>query len=203
VILTHDHVDHVYGLPHLLQALKIGGYEDELELYAPPQTLATVDDMLAAHRQRRPGYPRLQARPVDGAGEVEITSAGVTLRFAPMRHGRDTVAVRCDAGEGSVCHSADTAPCAELARLARDVGLLLHDCAGPQRLHESFAGVHSSAREAGEAARAARAGALALIHLGVADNALVEECVAEARAAFDGPVSAACDGDRWRLPERS
>ncbi|MGD8331009.1 MAG: MBL fold metallo-hydrolase, partial [Acidobacteriota bacterium] len=114
--------------------------------------------------------------------------------------GRDTVAVRFDVVDASLCYSADTRRCDNVARLALGADMLLHDCAGPQRLSERFSDGHSSAREAGEIAAAAGVSCLVLLHLGVSEPTLVEECGREAAGVFGGEVIVASDGARWRLP---
>lgn len=202
VILTHNHVDHVYGLPHLLHALAIAAETEALELAAPAQTLATVRDLVTAHGLEGERYPRLELVELALEEDIELDAGGgARIRFAPAEHGRDTVSVRFDAGEGAaLCHSSDTRPCDALVRLARGADMLFHDCGGPHRLRERFAANHSSAREAGQTAEAAGVDLLVLLHLGVDRSELVEECVAEARGAFGGQVVAASDGARWRLP---
>lgn len=199
LLLTHDHVDHVYGLPHLLHALAIGGTAEALEVAAPEETLATVEGMVRAHRLDRAHYPRLLARPIPSKEGAEVAASGeFSIRCSPARHGRETVSVRIDVAGASVCYSSDTRPNEATTALARGVDLLLHDCGGPQRRAESFGGDHASAAEAGGVATRAGVGRLVLMHLGT-EGADEEECLAEARASFDGEVDAARDGDRWVL----
>jgi ribonuclease Z len=201
VILTHNHVDHVYGFPHLVHALAIEGAVNRLEVDAPAQTLQTVAAMVRAHALAGAGYPRLELVEIAlEEGREIVRSEGLRIRSAPACHGRDTVALRFDVAGASVCHSSDTRPCAVVERLARGVDMLFHDCAGPHRLRGSFADNHSSAREAARAAAAAEARVLVLLHLGVRDEELVQECEREAREHFAGTVLAAVDGARWKLP---
>jgi ribonuclease Z len=90
-----------------------------------------------------------------------------------------------------------------VAALARHADLLLHDCGGPHRLREDFAANHSSAREAGEIAAVAGAAGLVLVHLGVAEEPLLAECLEEAKAAFTGPVELGRDGARYAIAGRA
>ena len=83
VILTHNHVDHVYGLPHLIQALAIGGGRDRVEVAAPRQTLVTVVAMVAAHGLEGERYPRVEGIEIALEEGTEIAAgAGTTIRFA-------------------------------------------------------------------------------------------------------------------------
>jgi ribonuclease Z len=202
LILSHDHVDHVYGFPHLMHALAISGERAPLEVAAPAQCLHTVRAMVAAHRLDRPHYPPIREVEIALREGFALPGSGATrIRCAPAQHGRETVSVRFDGtGEGtgaSLCYSADTRPCEALARLARGADVLLHDCGGPHRLRERFGESHASAREAGQAAANATVGRLVLLHLSVSEPTLVEECRREAADAFGGEVMVASDGTRW------
>ena len=46
VILSHQHPDHLYGLPALVQGLWIGGREASLPIYGPKQALDRARDLL-------------------------------------------------------------------------------------------------------------------------------------------------------------
>jgi len=200
VILTHDHVDHVYGFPHLLHALAIQGLCQRLMVHGPADTLEVVRGMVELHGLRGDRYPELDLRPVTLQRGVELAATErVTIRGTPTAHGRDTVALRFDADGMAVCHSSDTRPSDDVAELARDVDLLLHDCGGPHRLRDGFATNHSSALEAARIAAAAGARRLVLVHLGREADAVLEEVIEEARGSFTGGVVAARDGDLFRL----
>lgn len=196
LVLTHDHVDHVYGLPHLLHAMAIRGDLQGLEILAPAQTLARIAAIISAHGLDRPEYPAVRPRPVPMVEETCLHKGdGLTITASPAVHGRDTVAVRFEAYGRSLVVSSDTRPCDSLVRLARRADLLVHDCGG---LHaDSVAGFgehHASAREAGESAAAARAGALLLTHLPTDDVVALAALCREAAAAFGATVAVAEDG---------
>ena len=199
VILTHNHVDHVYGFPHLVHALAIDG-GGVLHVHAPGQTLDTVDAMVAAHGLRDTGYPEIVAHPIamDEGFEVDSDN-GLAVTASPTEHGRDTVAVRFNVAASSMCHSSDTRPSEAVAALAQDANLLFHDCAGPDRLRDEFDASHSSALQAAEVAAAAGVGSLALIHLVPDDEEVLAEMLREARSAFAGEVELAGDGAVYRL----
>lgn len=200
VILTHDHVDHLYGFPHLLHALAIQGVRETLVVHAPADTLVAVRGMVEVHGLRGQRYPELELRSVSMQPGVELVATGrMTIRGTPAAHSRDTVALRFDGYGASVGHSSDTRPSEAVAELARDADLLFHDCAGPHRLRDGFSVNHSSALEAARIAAAAGARRLVLIHLGREADELLGEVLDEARGSFTGDVVAAGDGDLFRL----
>ena len=201
VILTHSHVDHVYGLPHLLHAMAIADGGSQLVLHAPEQTLATVRQMMATHDLTGPGYPVMELLPIAMEPGTEIVGeSALRICCTPTRHGRDTVALRFETRDAAFGHSSDTCPSEGVAALCQGVDLLLHDCGGFHADIETFGAHHSSALQAGEIAAAAGAGALALIHLGAAAERDEAALASEAASAFDGPVCLAHDGDRYGLP---
>jgi ribonuclease Z len=77
--------------------------------------------------------------------------------------------------------------------MAQGVELLVHEAAGlDDRAAEIHAQGHSTAGDAGRAAKEAGVGRLILTHL-PADDAVTQRMLAEARAAFGGPVELASD----------
>ncbi len=201
VVLTHNHVDHVYGFPHLVHAMAIAGDEGPLTVYAPRQTLETVEAMVSAHHLHGERYPSLELRAIEIVEGAVVIDGALRLLASPGAHGRDTVALRFESGGVAACHSSDTRPSEAVARLARDAGLLFHDCGGPHRLRGTFSDSHTSAPEAGEIASSAAAERLVLIHLGGAEDVL-NESLEEARGAFSGRVELAVDGGSYRVAER-
>lgn len=199
VILTHNHTDHVYGFPHLVHALAIGG-GGTLQLHAPRQTLDTVDAMVAAHGLGGASCPEIVTHAIELSEGIEVDGdRGLAITACPTEHGRDTVALRFAVASAAFCHSSDTRPSAAVAALASGADLLLHDCAGPHRLRQEFEANHSSALQAAEVAMASGVGKLVLIHLGPDGAELLNEALEEAQSAFTGPVELAFDGAVYQV----
>lgn len=202
LILTHNHVDHIYGLAHLLQAMAIAGAPVTFELLAPRQTIETVHGVVETHGLDDKHHPRLELVEIELSDEPQVVPVeGLRLRAVRTAHSRDTAALRFEAGDVAVCYSSDTRPCEAVAQLARDADILWHECGGLHRQREAFSQGHSSALEAGRIASEAGARRLALMHLGSRDDRELLECVQEASGAFEGPVALAEDGETWTLSE--
>jgi ribonuclease Z len=200
VVLTHNHVDHIYGVPHLLHALAIGADRETLTVHAPEQSLETVRAVMTAHDLWRPRFPRVDLQPIEmHADAVVAEAAGLRITASPAAHSRDTVALRFQADGIAACHSSDTRYSEAVAALAVDADLLLHDCAGLHRDRSEFDHNHSSALEAGQIASAAGVGKLVLIHLSAAVDEHARELVAEAAGAFAGEVVLARDEDVYEV----
>jgi ribonuclease Z len=92
--------------------------------------------------------------------------------------------------------SVDTRPTREIAENASGADLLVHDAYGPEDAAvQSHAMGHSTATDAGKAAREAGVQRLILTHLRSSRFVDPEALAAEAETAFGGAVSAAEDLD--------
>lgn len=194
VIVTHRHLDHAGGIPALLLA------DQPLDVHALDDTHAGLRELVGATFPEWAIHPEVVWRTIAPGERREI--GGFAVEFFAVEHRVPTVAVRVTQGGRTLAFSADSVPCDELVACARDADLFLCDalCAaldGPGRAERTRALMHPTAGEAGEMARAAGAGALALVHL--ARYATPANLLAEAQAAFPGPVSVPDDGQRFTM----
>jgi ribonuclease BN (tRNA processing enzyme) len=200
-----------------------------------PGTAQMIDLLCAAHASDLNDriFDSLTRRPADGMAVHDIalppgTGFDPDTRVAPPMepfevHRDDDVVVtailvehpptapafafRFDTAEGSVTISGDTAPCANVVRLARDTDLLLHEAIdlaamgrryGDGAMREATMAhhrrAHTTAHQAGELATEAGARALALHHL-VPGDAPATAFSAAAAETFHGPLSVPDDLD--------
>lgn len=196
VVITHLHADHAYGLPSLVQGLRLLGRDRPLHVWARVEHLDSLRQVLAAFGLAdRPGaFPvRFGALDLTGASAT-FTLGALEVRAAPNEHGRmPNVALRVDVAgisDRAVVYSSDTAPTESVVALARGAHTLIHEATFPHRDRGRF-GVHSTAREAGEVAARAGVRRLVLTHIDVDYHAELEALAAEAAKAFGGPVEVA------------
>ncbi|MEQ3554223.1 MBL fold metallo-hydrolase [Pseudonocardia nematodicida] len=109
----------------------------------------------------------------------------VTVTAFPVFHSAPGHALRVEYAGRVLTYSGDTAACDGLVAAARDADLFLCEASWPHGPHNP-PGVHLSGREAGEQATAAGARRLVVTHVPAWHDG--DEIVAEARAAFAGPV---------------
>ena len=96
--------------------------------------------------------------------------------------------------------AADTRPCENVVRYAKGADLLVHEAYGTENgAKQAHAFGHSTAAEAGRAAREAGVGHLVLTHLRASHHAIPGELAAEAAGVFGGRVTAARDLDAYRF----
>jgi ribonuclease Z len=195
VFVSHRHFDHVGGLAPLLIGLAALP-EASLTVHAASKTLRALRGYLALTipgaedwlGKRLDWHELVPGRPTEIA-ETEITP------FL-MNHGLECVGFRVAQADSVAVFAVDTRPCPEVVENASGADLLVHDTYGPQsEAEKAHAMGHSTATDAGEAARAASALRLVLTHLRASRFVDPQALVAEAESAFGGPVKAAEDLD--------
>jgi ribonuclease Z len=219
LFFTHHHFDHDVDYPCFLLSrwdLSIGG-EPPLAVYGPPPTetltrrlldrrhgafahdwLARIGHPLSVNAYverggtlpRRP--PRVQAHDIT-AGTV-IEGDGWRVTTAPAVHVQpylDSIAYRVDTADGSVVITGDTAPCPEVAALARGAGTLVMQCIDlqdrlPAVTYDSMAGTLDVGRLAAEAG----VGRVVLVHQRPSMDRPGghEAALADVRSVFGGTV---------------
>ena len=190
VILTHAHPDHVYAFPSLIHGLWLLARRAPLCVAGPRTALEAARGLCAVFGllERKGLFPIRWEEMGDGV----VSPAGtMTIRLFPVDHSPDvaTSGVRIEASGRRLVYSADTAPVPRVVEEARRAHTLIHEasgCAAAER--ELNARGHSSARQAGDAARLAGAARLYLCHFDRSSPPRPAALAREAREAFRGPV---------------
>ena len=183
VYVSHLHADHCIDLVAYSYARRYhpDGVPPQLPVYGPAGTAKRICDSF-------------EAPPTDGLLDVydfREVPAGTqvigpfTVTTVVTNHPIECHALRVEAGGGSLVYSGDTGECDALVELAADCDVLLCEASWTDR-PDNPPDIHLSGRQAGE--HAARAGARSLLLTHVLAWADPAEVLAEAQAAYDGPV---------------
>ena len=189
LILTHFHPDHVAGVPQLLMNMWLMGRRHPLSIYGLHHTLDRIEDLMESYAWSEwPNFFPVAFYRLPSQEMTAVLDNGEFHIFAsPVQHLIPTIGLRIEfiISKKSMAYSCDTEPCAQVIQLAEGADVLIHESAG------AFQG-HSSAAQAGEAARQAEVGSLYLIHYPTGKYTS-GDLVAEARLHFEGPVALAED----------
>lgn len=163
------------------------------EIGVPPKLGACGPDRVA---------PAMEPIVVEDDADVRVTAT--LVRHAPVF---PAFAFRFDTATGSVVLSGDTAPCANLVRLARGADVLVHevyddtrlergddaDTWEAQRRHHHMVTSHTPVSEVGRVAAEAGVGRLVLTHFIPGDDALPDAYWTERVTGFGGEVLIGAD----------
>jgi ribonuclease Z len=189
LILTHFHPDHVSGVPQLLMNMWLMGRLQPLNIYGLQHTLERTEYLMGLYGWSKwPGFFPVGFHHLPEQALVSVLDCDEFHVFAsPMQHFIPTIGLRIEFTKSKkiLSYSCDTEPCTHLTQLAKGADVLVHESSG------ALPG-HSSAMQAGEAARLAGVRSLYLIHYPTGQFASGDP-VAEAQRQFDGPVTLAED----------
>ena len=190
VVLTHVHPDHCADLFPLFAAIRFGHlHRWGLPVMVPAGLVERVAAFLGASDTH--DLHRVFAFDHVAPGD-ERHVGDVTLRFGAATHPVPALVVSAEDRRGRLTYSGDTGPGGDLPALAAGCDLLLCEATLQGTPGADRYPYHLYAAEAGAIARVAKARRLLLTHLGPTLDPQVS--VAEAAAAFDGPVDRAIPG---------
>jgi ribonuclease Z len=132
VLITHHHIDHIYGLPSLVECLWIKGRKEPLHIYALPSAMAVVKVLLDTWelRNRFINQFPVHLHTIQGyEDEAVFSTPEFTVRTTPTEHAVPSVATKVIFPSGTTfVYSSDTAPCRQLVGFARGVDHFLMEC---------------------------------------------------------------------------
>jgi ribonuclease BN (tRNA processing enzyme) len=185
VVVSHAHPDHWSDLEGLYVAMRYFLGRKGLPIYAPEG----LRDLMVGEKP-------------DGTFDWRVIADGETAHVGPARwnwsrtdHPVETLASRVEVGGRALAYSADTGPAWELSSLGEGIQLALVEAT--MTWQEEGSVQHLSARQAGRTA--ARAGAERLLITHFAPPIDRQVALAEATAAFGGPVEVAEVGKTWTV----
>ncbi|GAC1524590.1 MAG: MBL fold metallo-hydrolase [Vulcanimicrobiaceae bacterium] len=215
VLLTHTHVDHTGGLAPIVFHTYMMDRNRPLAIVGPAgrdmhpgcarftellfgtagawSYLHTFDGFAIEASEMPSDHERPIVRDVGVTNDV-LARLGVTVRSVAVPHGMmPSVAYRITCGERSIAFSGDVQNASPaLASLARDVDLLVHDLALPER-DVPHGNLHAKPSAVGTVARDATARALLVSHFMPQIEPELPSALRIVRDVYSGPVFVAED----------
>jgi ribonuclease Z len=132
ILITHHHIDHIAGLPSLVESLWIKGRTAPLHIYALPDSMRVIEVLLDLWdlRQRPIKEFPIVLHTIKGEqDELVIDVPEFTLRTTQTMHAVPSVASKIIFPLGQVLvYSSDTAPCQSFLDFARGADYLMMEC---------------------------------------------------------------------------
>lgn len=201
LFITHAHIDHLGGLPSLIESLRLAGRRRPLRIFALPETMAVAKKLLDAFAfeitlESWPFTVSLTAVDEDS----QLSFLGAPARLFRMRHSIPSAGLRLELAHGTLAYTCDTEPNPAIAALGQQARVLITECTTLRKnVASARQAKHMTAYEAGQQAAECGAESLALVHLGVAEGWSAAAASAEAAEAFAGPIITPQDGDTLEL----
>ena len=213
VILTHEHIDHVYGLPSLLHQMWIAGRRKALDIYVPKGLEGLADGLIQLFgiREKKNMFEiRMHTEPVFSVGTMKVTtfptdhtrmSIGVVVEEGDVIEDDDVIE-EGDAIEDSdaiedamedamkgrrakLVYTCDTRPLRDIPSFMEGAQVLVHEASGLSKDGETLLRKgHSSGADAGKMARMLGADKLYLYNLPRGEEAKAE-ILHEAKMVFE------------------
>lgn len=189
VLLSHLHADHCLDMCgyYVFRKYHPTGAQPAIPVWGPSGVAHRL-----AHAYDLPTVPGMTAEFAFAEyDELPITIGPFRITPVPVVHPVPAYAFRVEAGGRVLVYSGDTGPCYSLNRAAQGADLLLAE-ASFREGDDNPPDLHLTGRDCGELARASGAGRLVITHVPSWHDAAT--ALAEATAAYDGPVDAAYTG---------
>ncbi|MBQ8075203.1 MAG: MBL fold metallo-hydrolase [Oscillospiraceae bacterium] len=158
VVLTHEHIDHVYGLPSFLHQSWLKGRKKPLKILVPTRMEAIPEEMIGLFRLRE----KKGIFDITVSDEKVLYVGSLRVETFVTDHTQTSIGLIVEEGEKRLVFTSDTKPGLSLPR----ADVLIHEASGLSIEEETLVKKgHSSGVDAGMAARETGAGKLYLCHL--------------------------------------
>jgi ribonuclease BN (tRNA processing enzyme) len=198
LLLSHLHPDHCADVSALTVYRRYHPNppsRDVVPLYGPRDTTERLVAAYAPNADERKTTDLSDVYSIRSYDEV-VAIGPFEVRAAPVEHPCEAYALRIGHAGRTLVFSGDTGPCRRLVELAAGADVLLAEASWPDQ-PDNPPGIHMSGKDAGEAAAAAGIGRLLITHVPPWTDS--DRVLAEAKAAFEGPIELVRQGTHYDI----
>lgn len=181
VLLTHEHIDHVYALPSLLHQLWLSGRDRELKIVVPEGMQYIPEGMIELFKFRS----KKNIFKINVVSEKDFQVGSLSVQTFVTDHTLMSVGIVVTEGNNKLVYTCDTRPINQPLSLMAGAKVLIHEASGLAEYEETLIKKgHSSAADAAEFAKKISPERLFLCHLPQGSNAK-EAVLKEAKSFFE------------------
>lgn len=202
VIITHGHIDHTFGLPSLIESLRLEGRTKALHLYINEDTFKRQYEILESCNllHRKDGFPIIfHSIPLINHYHL-LTEEGLDVFTHPVKHLIPNVAIRLSNGTMSFTYSSDTEPFEGFVDFAMNTDVLIHECMCAKWFSDPLVG-HSRTDQVGQIAQQVHAKILYPVHFSPKIDENPERFKEEIAQEYTGTIIIPYDGFKFRLKD--
>lgn len=193
VCLSHRHIDHLFGLPHLVQVLQLSGREKPLAIYGSSDVLDLIRELLTLFNLGPDSLPfllELNEVPLEHGASLLYNDGALEIWSCPVNHSVPALAYKIKDIEQTkvVVYSGDTGPCPKLIPFSDQADLLVHEATLLLTAEKDAHAFHSNVADAARIAAGARVKELCLVHFGADPEPLQQQIQREVSLHFNGPL---------------
>ncbi|MGJ8454200.1 MBL fold metallo-hydrolase [Pseudothermotoga sp. U03pept] len=196
IIITHGHVDHIYGLPSLIEMIRLSGRKEPLKIYIGRDFVETAESSLAMYGllHQEHGF-EIKLIAVNYQQQLLFNDNEISIEAFPVKHSVPNIGLKFSSFDSKVVYTSDTEPCDELIDLFKDVNLLIHESSCSYLYSKRLEG-HTCAEDAARIAQLSNAKALCLVHLGAEIDGNESRLTEELKRYYLGEILIPKDLDR-------
>src|SRR5262249_39224960 len=152
LVITHAHIDHIGGLPSLIESLRLGGRNAPLRIWGLPTVIQVAQQLVGVYDFEL----TLNTWTFDVSfhslkSGQQPTFAGIETRVVAMDHSVPSIGLRLELPAGALAYTCDTQPNPHIQELGEGARILITECT---YLHSgesaARASRHLTALEAGQ-----------------------------------------------------
>jgi len=131
IVITHSHVDHITGLPSLLEIMRLKKWQKRLDIYISGGAFDIVLEMLKLHKviNREECFPiKLHSIPMK-KDQLVFSTEEFKVFSNPVIHSVPNIALKFVEEDAKACYSSDTERCEDLDTFAYGCDVLIHEAA--------------------------------------------------------------------------
>lgn len=180
VLLTHEHIDHIYALPSLLHQLWLTGRSKQLTIFLPAGLDPFVNGMIDLFSIRS----KKNIFAITLSHEERFAVGGIQLRTFKTDHTALSIGVTAEADGKKLVYTCDSRPILTAPDFMDGAQVLIHEASGLEAEEETLMKKgHSSSADAARLAASIHAQRLYLCHM-PRGSAAKQRLLDEARAVF-------------------